>query len=98
MQPTNVATTVRRFIEETYLLGQTDPPGDHESFLDGGLLDSTGVLQLVAFIEETYGVDVADEEVTPDNLDSIEKVAAYVGRKLALQHEERPKTAVGEEP
>lgn len=98
MQRTNIAMTVRRFIEETYLLGQADTPDDHESFLDGGLLDSTGVLQLVAFIEETYGFTVADEEVTPDNLDSIEKVATYVGRRLTLQHEQQPKMAVGGEP
>ncbi|HLK49265.1 MAG TPA: acyl carrier protein [Bryobacteraceae bacterium] len=56
--------------------------GDNESFLESGILDSTGVLQLVDFLEQAYGVKVEDEELIPDNLDSIEKISAYLERKL----------------
>ena len=74
--------TIRKFIEENFLFGETFTLKDSDSFLESGILDSTGILQLIAFLGEAYGVVVADEEVIPDNLDSIAKVAAYVERKL----------------
>lgn len=72
---------VRSFIVQTFLFGQDDglKPGD--SFLEKGIVDSTGVLELVAHLQEKYGVKVEDEEMVPDNLDSIEAVAAFVERK-----------------
>jgi acyl carrier protein len=57
--------------------------GDDSSFLERNLLDSTGVLELVAFIEESYGFKVGDDEIIPDNLDSVSLVAAYIARKQA---------------
>jgi acyl carrier protein len=72
---------VRNFLEENFLFGRQDDLKDGDSFLDGGILDSTGILQLIAFLGETYGITVEDEEVTPDNLDSIDKIAAYLNRK-----------------
>jgi acyl carrier protein len=72
---------VRNFLEENFLFGRQNDLKDGDSFLDGGILDSTGILQLIAFLSETYGITVADEEVTPDNLDSIDKIAAYLSRK-----------------
>lgn len=73
---------VRNFLEENFLFGQQSVLKDGDSFLDGGILDSTGILQLIAFLGETYGITVADEEVIPDNLDSIDKISAYLRRKL----------------
>ena len=72
---------IREFIEENFLFGQPWALGDGDSFLDAGILDSTGVLQLISFLTETWGVTVTDAEVTPDNLDSVDKVSAYLQRK-----------------
>ncbi|SRR5579872_396742 len=76
------AVQIRNFIAENFLFGSADQIRDEESFLETGLLDSTGVLQLVDFLEERYGIVVENEEVTPDNLDSIERISAYLERKL----------------
>ena len=72
---------VRSFLEENYLFGQQNVLQNGDSFLDGGILDSTGILQLIAFLGDAFGISVEDEEVTPDNLDSIDKIAAYIQRK-----------------
>lgn len=73
---------VRLFITENYLYGQDKHFDDSDSFLEHGIIDSTAVLELVAFLEENYGVTVGDEELTPDNLDSVNSVSAYLRRKL----------------
>jgi len=57
--------------------------GREESLLDAGILDSTGVLELIAYLEETFGIQVEDAEVLPENLDSIANLAGYVLRKQA---------------
>ena len=72
---------IRSFIEETFLFGQSDHLADSDSFLDRGIIDSTGILELIAFLQDTYGIRVEDEEAIPDNLDSIDRVAAYLARK-----------------
>ena len=55
---------------------------DNASFLEEGIVDSIGVLELVAFVDETFGVEVEDHEVTPDNFDSVNNLAAYIQGKL----------------
>jgi acyl carrier protein len=76
------AAQVRNFIVENFLFGAVDQIRDDESFLDSGIVDSTGVLQLIDFLEETYGIAIANEDATPDNLDSIDKISAYLARRL----------------
>jgi acyl carrier protein len=66
-----------------YLLGREDGFSCDDSFLQQGIIDSTGILELVAHLEEAYGIEVADDELNPDNLDSINKIAAYLARKVA---------------
>lgn len=68
---------------ENFLFEENVQLTDDESFLESGILDSTGVLQLIDFLEQEYGIRVENEEVTPDNLDSIERIAAYLDIKLA---------------
>jgi acyl carrier protein len=85
MDIASLTQEVRRFITVDYLLGYDGNLSDGASFLEEGILDSTGVLQLIAFLEQTYGIRVENEEVIPDNLDSIEKVAAYLKRKLEVR-------------
>jgi len=76
-----IAQQIREFIIENFLYGQQRELKDDDSFLGEGIVDSTGVLQLVTFLEETYGITVDDEDLTPENLDSIGSVTAYVCRK-----------------
>jgi acyl carrier protein len=82
MTTDSIAQQVRGFIGENYLFGRAEHMKNTDSFLDDGILDSTGILQLIAFLGEHFGVAVEDEEVTTDNLDSIDKVTQYLGRKL----------------
>jgi acyl carrier protein len=74
---------VRDFVISNFLFGVDDGSLKREdSFLQNGVLDSSGVLELVAFLEQSYKIKVNDHELTAMNLDSIQNVAAYVGRKL----------------
>jgi len=77
-----IKTKIRTFIVDNFFFGEADELDDEASFLDEGIIDSTGVLELVTFLEETYSIHVADDEMTPENLDSINQAAAYVKRKL----------------
>ncbi len=86
MTPENIAQEVRNFILENFLFGEDgDSLTDDVSFLEAGILDSTGVLQLVAFLEERFQIKVEDEELLPENLDSIENVVNYMGEKMGRQ-------------
>jgi len=73
----------RAFIVENFLFGKANGLGDDSSFLDEGIIDSTGILELVSFLEEEYAISVEDEELVPENLDSINNVVAYLERKTA---------------
>ncbi len=73
---------IREFVVSNFLYGQEQTLMDNDSFLAKGIVDSTGVLQLVTFLEETYGITVEDEELTPEYLDSISSVSAYLCRKM----------------
>ena len=73
---------LRQFIVENFLLSRDESLlGDTDSLTAQGILDSTGALELVTHLQERYGVTVQDEELHPDNLDSIEKIAAFIERK-----------------
>ena len=75
-------TDIRRFVLEDLLLNDTGSmPKDHESFLDTGTIDSTGVLEVVMFLEQTYKFKVLDRELVPENLDSIDRLVDFVQRK-----------------
>ena len=79
----DVKSNIRNFIIENFLFGNANGLKDDTSFLEEGIIDSTGVLELVTFLEETYEIQVDDEELIPENLDSIDNVAAYLERKMA---------------
>jgi len=77
-----VPRQIRSFIVNNFLYGASDNGPDYaDSFLEKGIIDSTGVLELVAFIEETYSIELDDEELIPENLDSIANVTAYLQKK-----------------
>jgi acyl carrier protein len=79
----SVKTLIQDFIIESFLF--TDDaeqlPLD-ASFLEEGIVDSTGVLELVMFVEETFNITVDDEEIVPENFDSVNRLAHYVQRKV----------------
>ena len=78
-----IAREIKDFVVTNFLFGQQGTGLlDDQSFLESGVIDSTGVLELVAFIEERYGISVADRELLPENLDSIQNVSRFVARKL----------------
>jgi acyl carrier protein len=75
---------LREFVFNNFLMARSDIElQDTDSLYDKGIIDSTGVLELVDFIEEKYGIHIADEELTPENLDSIDKICGYLERKRA---------------
>lgn len=74
---------IRTFILENFILEKPEDLKDDESMLEKGIIDSTGVLELVAFLESTYEIKVEDEELIPENLDSIKNIVSYLERKLA---------------
>ena len=73
--------TIRDFVIENFLFGDDNDLENSSSFLENGVVDSTGILELVNFLEETYEISVEDEELIPENLDSIENVVKYLERK-----------------
>jgi acyl carrier protein len=74
---------VRSFVSENFLFREDiESLADGDSFLEAGIIDSTGVLELISFIEGEFGIEVADAEMIPENFDSIERIVAYVQRKL----------------
>lgn len=74
---------IRSFILENFILEKPEDLKDDESLLEKGVMDSTGVLELVAFLESTYEIKVEDEELIPENLDSIKNIVCYLEKKLA---------------
>jgi acyl carrier protein len=80
----DIGASVRRFIGENFLFREEiESLPEEASFLEAGIIDSTGVLELVCFLESTFGIEIADDEMLPENLDSIRAVSAYVQRKVA---------------
>jgi acyl carrier protein len=78
-----IQSEIRAFVVENFLFGQDNNHlGNDESFLEGGIIDSTGVLELVAFLEERYQVRIDDDDLLPANLDSVNLLVHFVERKL----------------
>ena len=81
----SVEEMIRTHIAQNILFsGDGYPYSDDASFLDEGIIDSMNVLELVMFIEETFGVKVQDQDIVPDNFDSVSKLAAFVRRMLPV--------------
>ena len=76
------AKELRAFIVTNFLYGEGTALKDDTSFLDSGIVDSTGMLELIMFLETNYGVKVAPEEMLPENLDSINNVVQFLQAKL----------------
>jgi acyl carrier protein len=78
----DIEIQIRDYISENFVLGQDEQGfSDNDSFLDSGLIDSTGILELIAFVEETFDIEILDEEMVPENLDSISNVSNFIRSK-----------------
>lgn len=77
----DVASAVRDFVIENFLYGDSGTLDDEASFLESGVIDSTGVLELVAFLEKTCGITIEDDEIVPENLDSLARITRFLQRK-----------------
>jgi len=82
----DIAQKVRVFVVDNLLFGQGDDRfSNDDSFLENGLIDSVGILTLVEFVRETYAIPIQDEELVPENWDSVHRIAAFVQTKLNSQ-------------
>ena len=79
----DVQRQIRTYIVENFLLGDAGDLDEARSLSEAGVVDSTGVMELVLFVEEAFNIKVNDEDFIPDNFDSIQRIAAFVERKLA---------------
>src|SRR5229473_731587 len=83
----SVEDEVRVFISDNLLFGEDVKFSDEDSFLEEGIIDSTGILELIHFLEERYGFYVEDDELVPENLDSVSRLVKYVRRKCGIARE-----------
>lgn len=73
---------VRKFIFDNFLFGAEESRlNDDDSFLEQGIIDSTGILELVSFLEENIGINVEDSELVPENLDSVNHILVFIEKK-----------------
>jgi len=78
-------TEIKEFIVDNFMMGMNpEELTDSSSLLELGIIDSTGVLELVGFLEEKYCIQVEDAELTPDNLDSLDNLVGYLNRKKSV--------------
>ncbi len=73
---------IKEFFKDNFMIDTEEGISDDESLLEKGVIDSTGVLELVSFIEEKYQIKVEDEELIPENLDSFNNIDKYIKSKL----------------
>ncbi len=79
-----ITEQVRTFVTTNFYVPDPASLTNDASLLDQGIIDSTGVLEVIGFLEETFGIPVDDRDILPENLDSIERIAGFVSRKKGL--------------
>jgi acyl carrier protein len=83
-------TELRRFVIDNFMYGQDCQFRNEDSFLDLGIIDSTGLLELVNFLEKQYGIHVEEADLVPENLDSVAQLARFLQGKLSHQFTTAP--------
>lgn len=76
-----IAQRVRQFIAENFFVSDPSTLEDDVSLITSGFVDSTGLLEVIAFLEAEFGIRIADDETVPENLETIGRIATFVGRK-----------------
>ena len=79
----DIKTSIRNFIIDNFLFGTPDGLNDDTSFLEDGIIDSTGILELVEFLENDFSIAIQDEELIPEHFDSINNIASFLASKSA---------------
>lgn len=75
----SIKEKVKNYVVENFLFGnEADPIGDDDSFIERGIIDSTGIMELIEFIEKTYDISLDDKELVPENLDSLNNLSRFV--------------------
>ncbi len=78
-----IKTKIKEFIINNFLLeAGSKKIGDEDSFLEQGIIDSTGILELVEYVQDTFKIKIEDEELLPDNLDSLNKITVFISNKI----------------
>ncbi len=77
---------VQQFVVDNFLFGDNSQLDADTSFLNEGIIDSTGILELIMFLEETFGIHVEDQELIPENLDSLNNIQRFVEKKKCVLH------------
>ena len=80
----NYTQSLRNFIKENFLFGAEDEFSDHDSLVERGIIDSTGVMELVTHLESTYQLTIADDELVPENLDSVDNLTRFIAAKREI--------------
>ncbi len=83
----DIRTRIRAYVIDNLLLGADSELADSPSLIDAGVLDSTGAMELVGFLEQSFMISVSDAEIIPENLDSLDGIAALVARKMDARQE-----------
>jgi len=87
MNDAKIKAVIKSFMENNSLTGTNlDKLHDDDSFFENGIIDSAGVLELVAFMEETFNITVEDEEVALENLDSVNRLSGFIRLKIGSQN------------
>ena len=76
------AQEIRQFVVDNFLFGDDSDLKNDASFFEHGIVDSTGIMEIVTFLENNYKIDIFEEELVPDNLDSIQKIADFLEHKV----------------
>ena len=79
----DVIADLRAFLKENFMMDEADTLGESTSFMENHILDSTGFIELITFVEEHWGVQVDDTEMVPENFDSLRNIDAWLARKRA---------------
>jgi len=79
----DIKKQIRNFILENFLFTNSDTAlSNDQSFMDSGIIDSTGILELITFVEETFEIEIQDDDVIPENLDSVDQLSGFIQRKM----------------
>ncbi len=83
MDVQTIQKELKQYVFENFMVDEDEEFSDDTSFLESGLIDSTGILELITFLEETWDIEVEDDEMIPENLDGIAKAAQFVSSKIS---------------
>ena len=83
----NMRERIRGFLIDNFLFGDEEGLEDQTSFLDAGIVDSTGILELVDFLDNEFRINISDDEILPENLDSINNIIKFLDKKSVFSKE-----------